>query len=624
MPEEAEPEFSQPTDRKISLTSRSTILLAVGLLSLVSLVSRPFSRQPDQALGAQVSTPSPTSLPPTSTRTVAPSPTNPPAVPALPTPTPFFQTPLSQGMIFLAIDEAGYSHLFAYQPLSLPFTRLTYGPWDDITPALSPDGERLAFASNRDGQWDLYILELHTGQVARLTDTPQYDAAPSWSPDGLYLAYETYQDNLEVMIRPVNGEQPPVSLSEHPAADFSPTWSPDGRKIAFISTRNGGRSGEREVWLADLDKIEDQRFRNLSQDLQADEAYPDWSPDGRRLAWASQTGGLHQIVVWEQAGGSRLAGGGDRPVWSPDGSSLLTTLLEPNRTLLTAYKTSDALLDLPPLIAPGVVGGLDWGKADLPEPLPEPLAQSARAEPERPWQPAFTTLDDIPNGRQRLASLAGGHAPYPALHDQVDEAFIALRDKAPQAAGWDFLGSLENAYVPLTAPLSPGMGQDWLYTGRAFAFNTLPVTAGWVVVAPEQFGIETYWRVYLRARYQDGTQGHPLFTRPWDFDARYANNPTLYEHGGDLTGEIPPGYWVDFTALAAAYGWERLPALPDWRSAYPAARFNEFVMDGGLSWQAAMLELYPPEALLTPTAVLPPTMTPTRTPSWPRATPAPP
>jgi TolB protein len=168
------------------------------------------------------------------------------------------------------------------------------------------------------------------------------------------------------------------------------------------------------------------------------------------------------------------------------------------------------------------------------------------------------------------------------------------------------------------------MGRDWLYTGRAFAFNPLPLDAGWVVVVPEQFGVETFWRVYLRARQQDGSQGRPLVSLPWDFNARYSGDYALYEQGGQLAAEYPPGYWIDFTSLAAAFGWERLAALPAWRSAIPAARFNEFVLPGGLTWQQAMLELYPPEALLTPTAVLPPTMTPTRTPSWPRQTPSPP
>ena len=77
---------------------------------------------------------------------------------------------------------------------------------------------------------------------------------------------------------------------------------------------------------------------------------------------------------------------------------------------------------------------------------------------------------------------------------------------------------------------------------------------------------------------------------------------------------VPTGYWLDFTALAQAYGWQRLPAIASWRTYYSGARFTEFVNTGGLDWYSAMLDLYPAEALITPTAVLPPTITPSRTP----------
>jgi TolB protein len=94
--------------------------------------------------------------------------------------------------------------------------------------------------------------------------------------------------------------------------------------------------------------------------------------------------------------------------------------------------------------------------------------------------------------------------------------------------------------------------------------------------------------------------------------ARYELNPRTYEQGGEYS-VVPAGYWVDMTSLAAAYNWERLPALPNWRTYYRGARFTEFALTGGLNWYAAMQELYPVEALVTPTRVLPPSLTPTRT-----------
>jgi hypothetical protein len=136
-----------------------------------------------------------------------------------------------------------------------------------------------------------------------------------------------------------------------------------------------------------------------------------------------------------------------------------------------------------------------------------------------------------------------------------------------------------------------------------------------MVVVREEYGQETWWRMYLRTAALDGSQGRPLTRLPWDFSARTGSSQA-YEDGGALMDSIPDGYWLDLTSLAAQYGWERLPALTNWRSYYNGAHFNELVFVQGTTWRAAMLELYPPEALLTPTVVIPPTRTPTRTPLY--------
>ena len=88
------------------------------------------------------------------------------------------------------------------------FIRLTAGDWQDLAPALSPDGKMLAFASNRGGYWDLYALSLADGQTLQLTDTPEYEGNPSWSPDNRWLAYEAYVPdetggNLEIFVRTI-------------------------------------------------------------------------------------------------------------------------------------------------------------------------------------------------------------------------------------------------------------------------------------------------------------------------------------------------------------------------------------------------------------------------------------
>lgn len=558
--------------------------------------------------------PSPSAtLSPTATPSSTPPPVS--AATAANTLAPLAPVTLPNGLLILSLADGANAHLFAYAPDTLPLTRLTSGAFDDIAPALSPDGRSLAFASNRNGYWDLYLLEIASGEITRLTDTPEYDGAPSWSPDGLWLVYESYtNDNLEIFIRPLSGEQPPIQLTTDDATDHSPAWSPGGRQIAFVSTR----SGESEIWLADLDTPGDERFRNLSRNPRARESRPVWAPGAASLAWAAVEDGLHRLWVWDSAqpdARPREAGSGDWPAWSADGKTLLTALLTPAQTYLTAYPQDQPGLALPPLVLPGNVSGLVWADIPFPRPLPETYRDAVMYTPAAPWQPALTPPTDLPADRQRVVDLASDvQAPYPMLHDAVDEAFSALRQQIATESGWDFLYSLENAFVPITSPLGPGMGEDWLYTGRAFAFNTQPLYAGWIAIVREDFGDTTYWRVYLRTQFQDGSAGIPLHELPWDFNARYNGNTNVYEQGGALAADTPPGYWLDLTRLAALYGWERLPALPLWRAAYPLARFNEFAQTSGLEWRTAMLEIYPPEALITPSPVIPATRTPTRTP----------
>ena len=575
----------------------------------------------------------PTKIPPTSQPNSSPTTqstdTSTPN-PITASPQPIATLTLNQGLIILALEDGGNTHLFAYQPEEpgagqpLPLTRLTYGPWDDITPAISPDGQTVAFSSNRNGYWDIYLLDLYSGGITRLSDTLEYEAAPAWSPDNKWLAYEAYvEDNLEIKIQSVVTPEDTIQLTINPAADFSPAWSPDGRRIVFVSNR----SGEDEIWLADLDKSEELRFEDVSQNPSSEDTHPAWSPDGNTLVWVGEQDSMHQLNLMElsstgetnitpSAVNKQNLGSGDWPVWSTDGEIILTSLLAPNRVYLTAYRAHYPGLALPAIELPGSVAGLSWGRGGATLPLQVIYQQAALLTPTPLYLPVLTTQPNDNGGRYQLSQLVGVEAPQPYLHDIVDESFTALRTRVTTETGWDFLSTLENAYVPLTSPLDPGMGSDWLYTGRAIALNTLPINAGWLVVTREDFGAETYWRVYIRSLYQDGSAGMPLHAQPWDFNSRYNGDTTTYEQGGSVQASIPLGYWIDFTELARSYGWERLPALTTWRASFPAARFNEFAITDGLDWQTAMLELYPPETMITPTPVLPPVRTLTPTPRW--------
>jgi TolB protein len=511
----------------------------------------------------------------------------------------------------ISMDDNGYSHLFAYAPGKLPLTCLTNGQWDDISPSISADGTRVVFASNRNAYWDIYVLNLGDGQLSRITDTPEYDGDPSWSPDALWIVYESMvNDQLEInIISTVNGQ--PIQLTSDPALDQTPVWSPLGRQVAFVSNR----TGDDEVWIANLDKPDEGRFVNVSESPESAESHPAWSPDGTRLAWASYTSGQPaSIYIWDgnrpdQPG--RPLGLGDWPAWSDAGDQIATRLMQPNQQYLIAY-SMDGNLTLPPTSV-NDIRGMDW-HVERANGLPLQFFKPSMLTPTALWQEQIQLVADVPGQRASVIKLLDVEAPHPFLHDAVNESFSALRQRVILDTGWDALASLENAYTPLTSSLDPGQNQDWLFTGRAFALNPLTLNAGWMVVVREDIDGQTYWRIYLRTVAQDGSQGEPLRTRPWDLLSRYNIDPQAYDQGGTYAKSIPGGFWVDFTALAHKFGWQRLPALGNWRTYFKGTQFNEYILTGGLDWRAAMLQLYPSDIFVTPTVVIPPTRTPTETP----------
>jgi TolB protein len=399
-------------------------------------------------------------------------------------------------------------------------------------------------------------------------------------------------------------------LTDDPSVDTSPSWSPQGRKIAFVSTRGGSA----QIWVADLDRSDTERFSCISNEAENNHLFPVWSPDGRYLAWSSERGGEHRLMVWDSRQPEIPAGWsgyGDRLAWSPDGALLITQVEEPNQTALMIYERGTARERMPLFDLPGQAYGLSWSG-----PVEGWLAEAVSRGDSQPApvlvQPVLTLAPNQPASRIGLVEITDLSAPIPMLSDAADEAFQVLRLQAAIDSGWDILSSLEQAYLPLTTPATPSIQEEWLYTGRAFALNPLILNAGWMAVQREDFYGQTYWRVYLKARFQDGSAGVPLEAPVWDLNARYSGDTTSYELGGQKVSPAG-GYWIDLTELAHRYGWERLASKTNWRTFYPAIRFNQFVFRQGLDWNAAMTQMYPAEALATPTSV--PTATGTSTPT---------
>jgi TolB protein len=115
-------------------------------------------------------------------------------------------------------------------------TNLTNDADWDVSPAWSPDGEQIAFASDRDGNWEIYVLDVGGGGATRLTNEPAEDAHPTWAPHGNRIAFASTRAepdpggcsancNHEIYVMRADGSRL-TRLTDDPAHDWDPAWTP--------------------------------------------------------------------------------------------------------------------------------------------------------------------------------------------------------------------------------------------------------------------------------------------------------------------------------------------------------------------------------------------------------------
>lgn len=171
-------------------------------------------------------------------------------------------------------------------------TQLTADPAQDVMPALSPDGSRVAFASNRAGSWDIYVMSVTGGQAVQVTNDPAQELHPSWSPDGSKIVYSR--------LGQVSGrwEMWVTDIDQPMAAEFIgyglfPSWCPvpgtgdNGRdKIVFQRSRERGDRAF-SVWTVDYKQGDASSPTEIASDPAAACINPAWSPDGQWIVYAS-------------------------------------------------------------------------------------------------------------------------------------------------------------------------------------------------------------------------------------------------------------------------------------------------------------------------------------------------
>ena len=183
---------------------------------------------------------------------------------------------------------------------------------------VSPDGQWLAFDSNRSGNQDIYTMPLGGGEAVQLTTDPAMDCCPSWSPDGSELAFHSFRaGNRDIFVVSAEGGTP-IQITNDPAQDRYPSWSPDGRDFVFGSN---DRTAQHEFYVVSREpgEVGGEAPRRLTSDGGAI-GRGRWSPNGRAIAY----GGPDGVRVVPSAGGtSRIVSPvGGVPLWTRDGETL--------------------------------------------------------------------------------------------------------------------------------------------------------------------------------------------------------------------------------------------------------------------------------------------------------------
>lgn len=228
---------------------------------------------------------------------------------------------IARTRIAFANNRTGHKEIWVMDYDGDGVKRLTDDRSIDLLPRFSPDGRSLAYTGYKDGNPDLWLLDLETGHARVLSNEQGLNIAGGFSPDGTRLLMTLSRGKSpNLYVRDVAGSPQPERLTSHFGADSTPTFSPDARQVAFVSDR----SGNPQIHVLDIPTKKITRLTNLNW---CDA--PAWSPTGEWIAFAGRAHNKDKMDVFlvDITGGqlrqlTHGEGSNEDPAWSPDGRFL--------------------------------------------------------------------------------------------------------------------------------------------------------------------------------------------------------------------------------------------------------------------------------------------------------------
>ncbi|HYF40741.1 MAG TPA: LpqB family beta-propeller domain-containing protein, partial [Gemmatimonadales bacterium] len=201
------------------------------------------------------------------------------------------------GDLWLSSNRSGSYGIYQTRvPAPLQLLPVLVDNASNIQVALAPDRTQVAFSSNRNGNFDIYVMDADGQRLRRVTATPAHEGEPAWTPDGRHIVYTvTSGTTTHIASVPVGGGESRI-LTTASGGNHSPSVSPDGRTIVFVSARDGNHA----IYTMNLDGSNQRKLTRSS----ARETSPRYSSEGDLLFVMERGGGSRGSKIMRMASGS--------------------------------------------------------------------------------------------------------------------------------------------------------------------------------------------------------------------------------------------------------------------------------------------------------------------------------